>query len=100
MLDSDTGSQDGIENNLPPKKTERKFERKYDSGVYMASDDTEIEEEFLENVHGKEVHVSAFPMRHTAIPSRSQPERSQEEVWVQGQIQRCLEEGNERIDLS
>lgn len=100
VLQSETGSQDEIESTLPPKRMGRKFERKYDSGVYMGSDGTEIEEEFLEHAHRSLANSSALSLRQTRTASRPQPERSQEEIWVQGRIQTCLEEGNERIDLS
>jgi len=90
-------SQESLEHN-PLRKTERKFERKYDSGVYMQSDGTDYDESVLENeaiLVGEEMQESVLPLRQTLLP-----ERTPEETRVQGAIQRCLEEGNERIDLS
>jgi hypothetical protein len=70
----------------------RTFERQFDSGVFLGSDGTDIEE-------GMEVINLDLPLR----PSRTTqmiPQMSSQELLVREQIDACLELGNETIDLS
>lgn len=81
-----------------PKKGKRTFERQFDSGVWLGSDGTDVDEatEVLESINGT-WNLSARQSRATQTLKGSPP--SPEELAC-GQIQLCLEEGNECIDLS
>jgi hypothetical protein len=97
VLASETNSHE-VDGSEPVKKADRKFERKYDSGVFLGSDGTDLDE-VLEAIESKQ--ASSLPLRQVRPPPRIQPpEKSEEEVWVEAQIQRCLEDGNETVDLS
>jgi hypothetical protein len=73
----------------------RTFERQFDSGVFLGSDGTDIDE----TSDGFEVVNLDLPLR----PSRTTqmiPQMSSQELLVREQIDACLELGNETIDLS
>jgi len=76
------------------KKSKRTFERHFDSGVFMGSDGTDGGEE-LEDFE----KTALLPLRQSRATQSAKPLPSPEEL-AQGQIQLCLEEGNESIDLS
>lgn len=82
-------------NEVNPKKSKRKFERQFDSGVFMGSDGTDMDdagEEF-------EPVPASLPLRHSRVTQSQKAAPTLEEL-AQGQIQRCLEDGEESIDLS
>jgi hypothetical protein len=79
------------------KKSKRTFERQFDSGVWLGSDGTDVDEatEGLESIN----ETWNLPVR----PSRSTQTRDEPpspEALARGQIELCLEDGNESIDLS
>jgi hypothetical protein len=92
---SDSSRQESQERDL--KKPKRHFERQFDSGVWMGSDDTVMDEA----IDSMEMNCSVT----TKLPFRSSqkaPENippSPEEL-AQKHIERCLEEGTEIIELS
>lgn len=92
---SEAGSQD-TQDNVPEKKTKRTFERQFDSGVFMGSDGTDFDD-VLEELETKNAPTLPLPLRHSRGTAKLLP--TPEEL-VKGQIQRCLEEGNESVDLS
>ncbi|KAK6580527.1 hypothetical protein PZA11_006763 [Diplocarpon coronariae] len=86
-------SQGSIE--VGPKKTKRPFERQFDSGVFMGSDGTDVDD-------GIDVSDAAIPF---SLPRRQSREvqnarQSDPDEAARRQIEVCLEEGNESIDLS
>ncbi|CZR58639.1 uncharacterized protein PAC_08531 [Phialocephala subalpina] len=92
---SEESSQESQEH-APEKKSRRTFERQFDSGVFMGSDGTDVDE-VLEELESR--NAMALPVRHSRGTQSARRLPTPEEL-VQGQIQRCLEEGNESIDLS
>ncbi|TVY53542.1 Glucose-repressible alcohol dehydrogenase transcriptional effector [Lachnellula cervina] len=100
QLASDSGSLDQNENDQHMKgKRARTFERQYDSGIFMGSDGTDIDE-VMENL--PTTRGSALSLRPGGLSRSAQTDRpipSPEEL-ARGQIDRCLEEGEESIDLS
>jgi hypothetical protein len=89
---SDEGSQDSHEHE---KKSKRKFERQFDSGVFMGSDGTDMDESTEEF----ESRPSSLPLRQSRVTQTERAAPTPEEL-ARGQIQRCLEDGDESIDLS
>jgi hypothetical protein len=81
------------------KKSMRTFERQYDSGVWLGSDGTDIDEaiESLESVSCATTDLPLRPSGEVLPPRTLTP--SPEEL-AQKQIDLCLETGNETIDLS
>jgi hypothetical protein len=71
------------------------LERQFDSGVFMGSDGTDMDE-FMEEI---ESGPASLPLRQSRIIQTQKAAPTPEEL-AQGQIQRCLEDGNESIDLS
>jgi len=95
VLASEGNSQDGEEKKVDGGggAEKRKFERRFDSGVFMGSDGTD-----MGDLEGLEENKMA-----QGIPMRQQlkvQERDWEEVLVEDVVERCLDEGNEIIDLS
>jgi hypothetical protein len=90
---SDEGSQDSNEHD---QKKRRKFERQFDSGVFMGSDGTDMDESMEEFESGP----SSLPLRQSRVTRQSEKAAPTPEELARGQIQRCLEEGDESIDLS
>jgi hypothetical protein len=91
---SDAGSQDSHGQD-PHKKSKRRLERQFDSGVFMGSDGTDMDESMEEFESGP----TALPLRQSRATQISKSVQTPEELAC-GQIQRCLEDGNETIDLS
>ena len=89
---SDEGPQNSHEHE---KKCKRKLERQFDSGVFMGSDGTDIDEPMEEFESG----TASLPLRQSRIIQKEKAAPTPEEL-AQGQIQRCLEDGDESIDLS
>lgn len=84
------------QHNIVQKKSKRTFERQYDSGVFLGSDMTDMDEAF------EEVSITA-----RALPTRSLPKSSASkmasptaESLARQQIDHCVENGIELIDLS
>jgi hypothetical protein len=80
-----------------PKKGKRSFERQFDSGVWLGSDGTDSDEtiesvQFINETWRLPVRPSRSTQTKDEPPSPEQLARSQVEL--------CLEEGNESIDLS
>lgn len=92
-------SEDNSQETEGTKKVERRFERKYDSGVFMGSDGTDLDE-VMEVMERKQTGAGLPVRQPRTSPRVSQLEKSREEIWVERQIQQCLEDGNESIDLS
>ncbi|KAG0650493.1 Leucine-rich repeat SHOC-2 [Hyphodiscus hymeniophilus] len=91
---SDQDSQDFPDN---PKKSKRTFERQFDSGVWLGSDGTDLDESADGMLSNNESWN--LPMRQSrAIQTKDDPPSP--EVLAREQIELCLEEGNESIDLS
>ncbi|TVY37418.1 Glucose-repressible alcohol dehydrogenase transcriptional effector [Lachnellula subtilissima] len=97
QLASDSGSLDQNENDQNMKGTRtRTFERQYDSGIFMGSDGTDIDE-VMENLSTTRAPALSLRLSRPAQTDRRIP--SPEEL-ARGQIDSCLEEGEESIDLS
>ena len=91
------------------RKAKRTFERQFDSAVWLGSDgtdgtDDDTDYEFLKNApvppflaKGLPMAMRPSPLRTRIISSRKYP--SQEDVARQ-QIEKCLDDGVEDIDLS
>lgn len=100
---SEGNSQENLQENQDGgngigKKQDRKFERKYDSGVFMGSDGTDLDE-VLDVIERK--NISILPVREMwNAPKVPSIERAREERWAEEQIHKCLEDGDESIDLS
>lgn len=81
------------------KKSKRTFERKFDSGVFMGSDgtdvDSSIEEDLVLKHYGK-----LLPLRQSRLASLREARPASPEDIAKNQIDSCLEEGLETIDLS
>jgi hypothetical protein len=79
------------------KKSKRTFERQFDSGVWLGSDGTDVDEatEGLQSIN-KTWNLPVRPSRTT----QTRDEPPSPEVLARGQIELCLEDGNESIDLS
>lgn len=85
--------------NRDHKKSKRTFERQYDSGVWLGSDGTDIDEA-IESLEGVSCATAGLPLRPSdEVPPRRNLTPSPEEL-AQRQIDLCLETGNETIDLS
>ena len=86
--------QDTMESHEEPKKPKRTFERQYDSGVWLGSDGTDMDD----TIEGLEAINDAWdlPVRRLTQPK----EEASPEALARKQIEVCLEDGNESIDLS
>jgi hypothetical protein len=81
------------------KKTKRTFERQFDSGVWLGSDGTDIDEA-IEGLESVSCATADLPFRRSGVvPSPRKLTPSPEEL-AQKQIDLCLETGHETIDLS
>ena len=92
---SDQDSQETRENS---KKSKRVFERQFDSGVWLGSDGTDVDEamEGFQSINNESLNL---PVRQSSAP-QTKDEPTSPEALVRDQIELCLEEGNETIDLS
>ena len=77
-------------------KKKRPFERQFDSGVFMGSDGTDMGEGVEEL---EVVNTSMLPVRQLREAQTERGAPAPEEL-ARVQIESCLEEGNESIDLS
>ncbi|KAG9240767.1 hypothetical protein BJ878DRAFT_429576 [Calycina marina] len=94
-------SSDKIGNHVSDAK--RAFKRQYDSGVFLGSDGTEVDEgleEFQQSVYAnlplRQWNSSQNSSQNSIIVKR----QDTPEAWAKREIERCLEEGIEVIDLS
>ena len=88
--------QDLQESQINPKKSKRTFERQFDSGVWLGSDGTDFDE-----TEGLQTNNETWnlPMRQSRATQTKDEPPSPEEL-ARKQIELCLEDGNESIDLS
>jgi hypothetical protein len=95
QLASDSQEPQECEN---PKKGKRTFERQFDSGVWLGSDGTDVDEatEGFESIND----TWNLSVRQSRATQTSKDESPSPEELARGQIDLCLEEGNESIDLS
>jgi hypothetical protein len=80
----------------PKKKTKRIFERQFDSGVFMGSDGTDLDD-------GDELELGApskLPLRKSQGATPVKKSVPSAEELAQDYIGRCLDDGVEIIDLS
>lgn len=80
-----------------PIRSKRTLNKKVDSGVFMGSDGTDVEDINLEQ--GKK----AWAVNNVSLPSPLKPRIILEpprDIHAQKKIERCLEYGEEYIDLS
>ena len=94
---SDSGSQDSQDRDNS-KKSKRTLERQFDSGVFMGSDGTDVDEGMEEFESDNEISSSKLPLRQSRTTQTARPPSAEE--LAQRQIADCLETGNENIDLS
>jgi hypothetical protein len=96
---SDSGSsiQDSQERDV--RKTKRTFERQFDSGVWLGSDDTDADAT-IEALDAVCVGTTNLPVRQARAVQTTQNLIDTPEGLAQRQIELCLETGNETIDLS
>lgn len=79
----------------------RKFERKYESGIFVGSDGTDFEEsEGIIEGDGKGEKGVDVGKSQAWKGQLTVKERDWQDVLVEDVVGRCLEEGNESIDLS
>ena len=90
-------SEFGANDSEPRKKSKRRFERQFDSGVFLGSDGTDMDD-MLESIDPVGV-PERLPLRQSRL-SQTNPVMPSAESLAIGQIQRCLEDGDETIDLS
>ena len=83
----------------PQRKTKRSFERHFDSGVFMGSDGTDVDDDAVEDNLIERVSVPTLLPWRPSRATQTAKELSPEE-WVQDKIHQCLEDGNQTIDLS
>ena len=80
-----------------PKRSKRTFERQFDSGVWLGSDETDLDEP-IEGLQTAD-ETWNLPVRQSqATQTKDAPPSPL--ALAQGQIEMCLEDGNESIDLS
>ncbi|KUJ13776.1 uncharacterized protein LY89DRAFT_590708 [Mollisia scopiformis] len=91
-------SDAGQDSEDAPEKKRRTFERQFDSGVFMGSDGTDVDE-VLEELESRNASTLPLPLSHSHRTQAGHRVATTEEV-VKSQIHGCLEEGNENIDFS
>lgn len=77
-----------------PVKQKRRFQRQVDSGVFMGSDGTDLEESAVEQRITIPVPLVPHP------PKSKIALHTPKDVHAQTRIEKCLEKGEENIDLS
>lgn len=85
--------------NRDPTKSKRTFERQYDSGVWLGSDGTDIDDA-IESFESVSCAITDLPIRPSAEVYAPRNLTPSPEELAQKQIDLCLETGNEIIDLS
>ncbi|TAQ88561.1 hypothetical protein B7494_g3084 [Chlorociboria aeruginascens] len=84
---------DSIE--APEPKQKRAFQRQYDSGIFLGSDETDLDE-----VEDLEANVPTGPFRNLRAIDIPKEAISLAEECARELINKCVEDGNETIDLS
>jgi hypothetical protein len=79
------------------KKSKRTFERQYDSGVFLGSDSTDMDEN-IDGLEDVSLAAATLPIRLTQNSISSKPPPT--EASARQQIDHCVENGIELIDLS
>ena len=96
---SDHDSQESQESQVhqDPKRGKRSFERQFDSGVWLGSDGTDSDEmiESFQSIN----ETWKLPVR-SSRSTQTKDEPPSPEQLARAQVELCLEEGNESIDLS
>ncbi|PBP24399.1 leucine Rich Repeat family protein [Diplocarpon rosae] len=77
------------------RKTKRPFERQFDSGVFMGSDGTDMDDEIEVSNAAISLSLPQIQPQALQIARQSDPENA-----ARRHIELCLEEGTESIDLS
>jgi hypothetical protein len=80
-----------------PKKSKRSFQRQHDSGIWLGSEGTDVDEA-MESLQSFNDTLN-LPLRQPR-PTQTKDEPSSPESLARDQIALCLEDGNESIDLS
>ena len=83
-----------------PRKGKRPFERQYDSGVFMGSDGTEMDEVMEAMDAIQELKAPSMKLRRARPPIQLDKLLPPAEELARAQIQRYLEDGEQTIDLS
>ncbi|CAG8971275.1 hypothetical protein HYALB_00001441 [Hymenoscyphus albidus] len=78
------------------KKAKRSFQRQHDSGVFMGSDGTDLDEPFEHT----ELKLPLLPLRRSRLQAQLQSSQRSAEDAAREEIERCLESGDETIELS
>lgn len=78
------------------RKAKRTFQRQHDSGVFMGSDGTDLDEP-AENTEFK---LPLFPSRPSRLQAQLLSSQPSAENAAREEIERCLESGDETIELS
>lgn len=98
---------DNSSSNQGERKGKRTLERQFDSGVWLGSDSTDddADYDFLKGAPVPSFLSKGLPMAMRPSPLRSRviipsTEYPSQEDLARQQIQQCLEEGNEDVDLS
>ncbi|KFZ14847.1 hypothetical protein V502_05873 [Pseudogymnoascus sp. VKM F-4520 (FW-2644)] len=98
---------DNSSSNQGERKGKRTLERQFDSGVWLGSDSTDddTDYDFLKGASVPSFLAKGLPMAMRPSPLRSRiiipsTEYPSQEDLARRQIQQCLEEGNEDVDLS
>ncbi|APA08924.1 hypothetical protein SS1G_02751 [Sclerotinia sclerotiorum 1980 UF-70] len=97
QLASDSALEDEPLDRKVPIRNKRTFSKKVDSGVFMGSDGTDFED--IEMDKGKKLS----PADHVPVPSPLKSRiaiNTPRDVHAQRKIEKCLEDGEEYIDLS
>jgi hypothetical protein len=80
-------------------KEKRTFERRFDSGIFMGSDGTDMDE-VMDAMEDIQFRQSSSSLRQSRPQIQLERLVSPAEELAREHIQRCLEDGNEMIDLS
>ncbi|QSZ32371.1 hypothetical protein DSL72_001945 [Monilinia vaccinii-corymbosi] len=97
QIASDSAIEDEPLDRKIPIRNKRTFSKKVDSGVFMGSDGTDVDDIVMEN--GKK----AWPAEDTASPSLLRSRitlDTPKDIHAQKKIEKCMEDGEEYIDLS
>ncbi|KAG9230631.1 hypothetical protein BJ875DRAFT_431267 [Amylocarpus encephaloides] len=94
-------AEDSISDVVEPtqKKSKRTLERRYDSGVFMGSDGTDLDE-IMDVMQDMDIKSPQLALRQFGNPIQQPIPIPTAEKMARNQIARCLEDGDETIDLS
>lgn len=94
QLASDSAFEDELLDRKVPIRNKRTLNKKVDSGVFMGSDGTDMEDLVMEN--GKKAWSIPAP---SPLKSRIVVDTPRD-IHAQKRIEKCLEDGEEYVDLS